>query len=258
MRRLMAVFQNQRSTGTTIVNQSFRHAARLLAVASVLAFASASADDPAATGKKSAGKGAVLQTKAESEQSAIPDCLEKLKLTSSQQAKIKEIIRSYDSSIATVWKHFSGRYMQAINMESSLLAAIEDNLTDTQRQQVRDQRHKTAQHEKMIEATSEKPNQSTTKPASAVEDELAGVGVTLTTEQEAAADKVQEKYRAQMRSMKRDIEGLHIRLVSLEADKLVAIEKVLTKEQLAELREHRQNAPEMKSLELTQVESTKK
>ena len=46
-----------------------------------------------------------------------------------------------------------------------------------------------------------------------------------------------------LRSLNRDIQGLHTRLVSLEADKLVEIEKVLTKDQLAQLREHRQSAP---------------
>ena len=40
-----------------------------------------------------------------------------------------------------------------------------------------------------------------------------------------------------------DVQGLHIRLVSLEADKLVEIENVLTPEQLAQLRKNRQNAP---------------
>ena len=42
--------------------------------------------------------------------------------------------------------------------------------------------------------------------------------------------------------MKRDIQGLHTKLVSLEADKLVELEKMLTKEQLAQLREGRQTA----------------
>lgn len=45
------------------------------------------------------------------------------------------------------------------------------------------------------------------------------------------------------RSLNRDIQGLHTRLVSLEVDKLVEIEHVLTKEQLRQLREIRQNVP---------------
>ncbi len=174
----------------------------------------------------------------------IPDCVAKLKLTSEQQSDIKEIIHKYDGSLGTVWKQFGDRYLQTVTMESSLLAAIEDNFTEPQRQQVRDQRHKTAQMEKTAALTNEKPNTATGNPANTVEDEIAGVGVTLTSEQEAAADKVQEKYRAHLRSLNRDIQGLHTRLLSLEADKLVAIEKILTKDQLAQLRLHRQNAPE--------------
>jgi preprotein translocase subunit Sec63 len=46
--------------------------------------------------------------------------------------------------------------------------------------------------------------------------------------------------------MNRDIEGLHARLLSLSASKMVEIEKVLTKEQLKDLRAQRQNAPEAK------------
>jgi hypothetical protein len=88
-----------------------------------------------------------------------------------------------------------------------------------------------------------KPNQATAKPASAVEDEIAIAGISLTPEQEAAADKLQQKYLSHLRSLNRDIQGLHTRLVSLEADKLVELENVLTKEQLSQLHEVRQNAP---------------
>ena len=136
--------------------------------------------------------------------------------------------------------------MKTIDLESQLLAAIEDNLTEPQRQQVRSQRLKTAKYEKAIEATSTKANQATAKPANAVEDELAGVGVTLTSEQEAAAEKVEERYRSQLRSMNRDIEGMHARLLSLSASRMVEIEKVLTKEQLTELRANRKSAPDAK------------
>ena len=65
----------------------------------------------------------------------------------------------------------------------------------------------------------------------------------LTPEQELAADKLQQKYLSHLRSLNRDIQGLHTRLVSLEADKLVELENVLTKEQLSQLHEFRQNAP---------------
>ena len=265
MRHLMTGFRNVQSNGVVTLHRlTFRRVSSLLAVASVLAVAPAFAKDPAATEVKPASKGPAIHAKAHSESAAIPECLEKLNLSAQQQDQIKGIIHNYDASLGSVWTQFSSRYMQTIAMESSLLAAIEDNLTDAQRQQVRDQRRKTAQHEKLIAATSTKvnqakvaPNEENTKPASAVKEELAVVGVSLTDEQEAAADKVQEKYRSQLRSMNRDIQGLHTRLVSLEADKLVEIEKVLTKDQLAQLRMNRQNAPAAPKVAISRTEPTK-
>ena len=174
---------------------------------------------------------------------AIPACLEQLTLTPAQQEQIKEIIHDYDVDLALVWKQFGDRYMETIRTEASLLAAIEDNLTEPQRKQVRDQRRRTAQHQKALAGTDVKPNQATAKPASAVEDEIAIVGVSLTAAQELAADKLQEKYLSHLRSLNRDIQGLHARLVSLEADKLVELENILTKDQLQKLHEFRQNAP---------------
>jgi hypothetical protein len=202
------------------------------------------------------------QADGQAQAAAIPACLAKLDLTPQQQSQVQQIVGRYEESKATVWQQFSSRYMQAIEMESMLLAAIEDHLTESQRQQVRDQRRKTAQMERAMAATSTKANQAavsdkeeTTKPATAAEEGLAAVEVSLTDEQEEAADRIQEKYRAQLRSLNRDIQGLHIRLVSLEADKLVEMEKILTKEQLAQLREHRQNAPVAPKLAVTQTES---
>jgi len=123
----------------------------------------------------------------------------------------------------------------------ALLAAIEDNLTEPQRTQVHAQRRKVAHAEKALEGTNSKPNQATAKPADAAEQATAGIS--LTSEQEAAADQIHQKYAGQLRSLNRDIQGLHTRLVSLEADKLVEIEKTLTKEQLVQLREGRLNVP---------------
>lgn len=287
MRHFMTGFRNVQSNGVaTRYRLTFRRASSLLAVASVLAVAPAFAKDPAATEVKPTNKGPAIrvqvqpettgtevrptnkgpaiQAKAQSESAAMPECLVKLNLSAQQQDQIKEIVRNYDASHGVVWKQFSDRYMQTICMETSLLAAIEDNLTEAQRQQVRDQRRKTAQHEKAIAATSTKvnqavvtPNEETTKPANAAEEGLAVVEVSLTDEQEAAADKVQEKYHSQLRSLNRDIQGLHTRLVSLEADKLVEIEKVLTKEQLAQLRMNRQNAPAAPKVAISRTEPTK-
>lgn len=207
-----------------------------VAVVGVLTLAPAFAQDPANTGARPSPKAA-------SNEVAIPACLAQLTLSQQQQGQIKQIIRDYDADMALVWRQFGTCYLETVRTEALLLAAIEDNLTDSQRQQVRDQRRKTAQHQKSLAGTDVKPNQSTTKPASAVEEEIGIVGVALTAEQEAAADRLQEKCLGSLRSLNRDIQGLHIRLVSLESDKLVEIESVLTADQLGQLREIRQNAP---------------
>lgn len=258
---------------------SLKHGPSLLTVACLLALAPAFAQDRPKTEGKSTNKGNVDRNReqgqsekgqAHTEQAAIPECLQKLNLTSQQQDQVKEIVHNYDGSLGMVWKQYSATYMKTIGLETGLMAAIEDNLTEPQREQVRHQRHITAQHEKAqagsnpkgnqeppaksnpearkANQTAEKSDDATAKPAQAVEDGLAAAGITFTDEQEAAADKVQDKYRSQLRAMNRDIGRLHIRLVSLEADKLAEIEKVLTKEQLAQLRMHRQNAPDTRKV----------
>ncbi|MEO8494572.1 MAG: hypothetical protein ABI614_05855 [Planctomycetota bacterium] len=204
-----------------------------VAVVSVLTLAPALAEDPAVKPRLQAPPHDV----------AIPSCLESLSLSPQQQDQIQKIVRDNDTNLASVWKQFGQRYLETVRTEAMLLAAIEDNFTEPQRMQVRQQRRKTAQHQQAVAGTDLKPNQATTKPESAVEEEIGIVGVSLTAEQEEAADKLQEKYLSRLRSLNRDIQGMHTRLVSLEADKLVQIEEVLTTDQLAQLREIRQNAP---------------
>lgn len=182
-------------------------------------------------------------TAAAAKEAAMPACLHALQLSPEQEGQIREIVREYDADVDVVWKQFRHGYTEAIQAEALLLCAIEDNLTEAQRKQVRDQRRKIARHDRSQKAAESPARQPTDKPESAVEEELAIVGVTLTPEQELAADKIHGQYVSHLRALNRDIEGLHTRLVSLEADKLVAIEKVLTKDQLQQLRETRQQAP---------------
>ena len=173
----------------------------------------------------------------------LSECLPKLKLSEKQQAQVKEITEKYDAAIKSVWQQFGDRYMQTIALESTLMAAVEDSLTEQQRTKIRQQRRKMAQHEKLGASASEEVKTAAPKAIEGVGDELDASGVSLTEEQEELADKIQEKYRPRLRSLNRDIQGLHARLLSLEADKLVSIEKVLTKEQLTQLREIRQTGP---------------
>ena len=251
MYRLMDVFCNvEPRSETMIMCTTLRRVACLVAVGGVLGLTQAFAKDPAEPEGRPINKLKPASATVTTEAAAIPQCLEKLKLSQMQQTQAKEIIRKYDASLDAVWKQFGEKYMETVRTEISLLAAIEDNLTEAQRTKVRDQRRKVAHAEKALEGTSSKPNQATAKPADPVEEEVAGASILLTPEQEAAADKIQQKYLGHLRSLNRDIQGLHTRLVSLEADKLVELEKMLTQEQLAQLREARQmmtGAPKLTS-----------
>ena len=173
-----------------------------------------------------------------------PECVKTLELSGKQREQIEDIARRYDTAIEKVWKEFSGNYMQAIRMESSMLAAIEDNFTEAHREHIREQRRRTAQQEQQS-AMRSNPSETTTIPvADGAKNELAQVGITLTRELEELADGVYQRYRIHLRTSNRTIHALHTRLLSLEADKLVAIEKILTDEQRAQVRINRKKAPD--------------
>jgi hypothetical protein len=236
MQRFLAGFRSVQSSGVAAPRFQFVRVTKLLAFAGILAVTPVFADDAA----KPTVKAAVVKAPAAVAQAAapavapapaapavMPEGLEKLKLTAEQQGQVKAIVQKYDQTLATVWHQFSDHYMQTIKLETAMLAAIEDNLTDAQRTEVHSQRRHTAHHGRG-------------HGKHAAEKEVTVTGVTLTHDQETAADKVHQKYREQLRIQNNDIHDLHARLVSLEADKLVEIEKVLTKDQLTQLRASRQ------------------
>lgn len=241
--------------GVSLQTFTFKRVSRLLAVASALVVVPAFAQEPEV---KVIRKGPAVRTQraenraevradaraqAAAEPAPLPKCLEKLNLNAQQQAQVKEIVHSYDGAIQAALKQFADSYLKTVCLETELMAAIEDTLTESQRQKVREQRRLTGKHNHPKVATEAKSEDETEKPAAVVDEGLAAVGITLNEEQEFASDKVQEQYRGRMRSMNREIERLHNQLVSLEADKLVEIEKVLTKEQLTQLRMNRQTVP---------------
>jgi hypothetical protein len=242
MRRFIRAFGKVASNSGTIVSRPpFRRIACLAALVGGLALTQGFAKEPAEPEARPVNKLNPANAAAPAAEAALPACLEKLKLTGPQQTQAKEIVRKFDAKLDAVWKQFGEKYMETVRTEVALLAAIEDNLTEPQRTQVRDERRKVAHAEQALEGTKTKPNKATAKPADAIEQEIAGAGITLSAEQESAADMIHQKYIGHLRSLNRDIQGLHTRLVSLEADKLVELEKMLTKEQLAQLREGRQS-----------------
>jgi hypothetical protein len=174
---------------------------------------------------------------------AIPACLERLKLTQTQQVQVQAVVRKFGAETERVCQQFREKYLEMVQLEVCLLAAIEDHLTDAQREQIRAQRRKTAHSEKAAaEGTKLASDPATAKPGDVADQEIADAGVSLTSEQEDAADRVHHRYVGRLRTLNRDVQTLHTRLVALEADQLVELEKLLTREQLAQLRESRENA----------------
>lgn len=226
----------------------------LLAVTGVLALAPIFAKDPVTAEAKANGKKIAATAEGQSA-AAIPECLAKLDLTAEQQDQIKGIVGQTEMASGKVWARFGERYTQMIKAEASMLAAIEDHLTEPQLLQVRTHRHATAHRGRKVVVT--RTTTPAAKSATPEEKELAQDGITLTAQQAAASDKIQDQYQANLETLHHEIQGLHARLLSLEADKLVQIEKVLTKEQLAELKKHREMAPAVLKLTSNETETTK-
>lgn len=240
MRQLFSVCTEAASRMRTVTNRKFCRGAGILAAAGAVCLTSQAFGQADAKSDRNQSADSTQKDSSVAAEPAIPECMEKLKLTEDQQTKAKAIIGAYDQKLNAVWKQFSVKYMATIRTECLLLAAVEDGLTESQRTAVHTLRRSVAHAEKALEGTNSSTNQSTEKPADAIEEAVAGTGITLTAEQETAAERIQQNYSSHLRSLNRDVEGLHNRLVSLEADKLVELEKVLTKTQLAELRESRQ------------------
>ena len=220
------------------VNRNF---VSLLAIAGMMVISPAFAQDagPDVTTRK----GTTTEAETASAQIELPSCLLELNLTQEQQNQIQTTMRRHEADIAVVWKQFSDCYMDAIRTEAVLQCVIEDNLNDAQRAQVRDQRRRVAQRQPAILVTPAAARQAADGPKSPIEEHPGLIGVALTPEQESAAEKLEESYGSSLRSHNRDIAELHTRLLSLEADKFVEIEKVLTADQLKKLCELRKSAP---------------
>ena len=183
------------------------------------------------------------------ESSELPKCLDKLNLSDDQKTKAREIVGKYDAKIEKTWKRFSAKYMDTVRTEVALLVAVEDHLSDAQRESVRTERSKVAQSEQATEKqapekSNAKADAANRKPTAVVEeiDEIyLGNGISLTVEQEAIVDQITNKHLTHLRKLHRDVHAIHNRLIALEADKIIELEKLLTKEQLKQLREERQS-----------------
>jgi hypothetical protein len=240
----------------------------LLALIGITGFLMAAADPPNQKDNANRQDAARNRDRNAAESVVVPQSVQKLNLTESQRSQIDQICREYDQSIDAVWNQFHDRYMQTIRLETSMLSAIEDQLSDDQRQSIREHRRKTARHERATARTTEKPNPGeqvkNDAAADRAKDKAAGevdieapIGVALSRDQEGVVDSIHLKYRPHLRSMNREIHHLHNRLLSLETEKMAEIEHVLTKDQLKQLRSDRANAPDTTKITLSGNSATK-
>jgi len=204
-----------------------------------------------------AGTAALAQQASPSTPIRLPPVLEKLELSSQQRKEIEAIISKHDAAFATAWQEFSMCYQRTLKAEAFLLAAIEDGFTDAQRKQAEDQRRKQTLLSLSREAPSPSAANEPGKAAAAPSNETSSSGVALTPEQVAATGKLQEKYHIHLGPMARDIHACHSRLLAIEMEKFLDIEKVLTKEQLKMLTEMLQSGEAAKISGLKSDEAVK-
>ncbi len=105
----------------------------------------------------------------------ISDLSSKVKLTSDQKDQIRQKLDSNQKEIESTWKKFSEANAKAIALEATLYAAIEDGMTDQQKQQFRENRENknspATAADKLQKPGSQKPSpQKPSKRASAADD----------------------------------------------------------------------------------------
>lgn len=214
----------------------------------------------AATASTSGSTAGSRGKSSKSQEGKLPEEFEKLNLSSQQKDKIEGILRDYDSQLESAWDEFGERYQQAIGLEASMLAAMEEHLTDGQRKRVHEHRHKAAQggdengqqagtanqdqNEKSANpaAANANSNQQGTQQGNPAEEEVVVIGISLTPQQRQAADKIHRSYFDQLQGIGQELGRLHARLVALETEKIVKVEDVLSKDQLAQLRKQGQES----------------
>jgi len=182
----------------------------------------------------------------------FPPVLEQLQLTADQRKQIDAIVGKYDALFESAWREFSSSYQKTLKAEAVLLAAIEDSFTDAQRQQAQEERRK-----RLASSAAAAPASTAgaNTPDPSAKDEKAPPGVQLTSEQVASMGKLQEKYHVQLAPLTRHIQICHARMLAIEMDKFLEIQKVLTKEQHDKLSQMLQSGQAAKIAGLNSEES---
>lgn len=222
-------------------------------------------------GKKSqtTSQGAA-QVKAE-----LPPSIEKLDLQPKQEQQIRDIVSKFDSRFQQSWNRFHQLHMQAVQLEGAWTAALEGQMDEKQKQQFRQARRESNQQRKIQlgyrpgDAQSDKsqkekspaetkkkqqqPDQPKQQQAGSEQEPdavIVGIvvaspepdttGSNLSQEQKQRCEKICAAYQQEIRSTWRQMRLQHMEMVNIEAEKLAAIEEVLTEEQLKQLKEQQQ------------------
>jgi hypothetical protein len=70
----------------------------------------------------------------------LPKAIEKLDLEQQQKQQIKQVLENNREELQQAWTQFHRKHMQAVALEAALVASLEGQLTDTQREQFREGR----------------------------------------------------------------------------------------------------------------------
>lgn len=197
-----------------------------------------------------------------------------LNLTSEQQTQIRDIVKQHNEKLMSTWKEFNQVHGEAIQLEATMYAALEDQMNSSQKQKFREHRHSKHQKDKSARSSADANRSGTSNKTTAqsasydssnkktqtsdsekdadqetaevfvatmvimpVEDAVRRSG--LDNDQMNKCSATCRKFHNRLSQAWTKIHKLHNELVRIEADKLDALQDVLTEEQIEKLKEQR-------------------
>jgi hypothetical protein len=229
---------------------------------------------------KATDESKTTDTSTSTDKASLPACLKEIDLSQDQKDKIRMAISKSQTQLEQLRKEFDSMHLQAVELEATMVAAIEDGLSDMQRERLRQQRRKTqiegtntgasnngnstdrdkangksgANATTQRQTTGNKPATSNRQPAgrnatsrpakgenaAGDDEEVLIIGVALSPEQQSQADDVSNAYDQELQTIWRQLQEIHMQMVAVEADKMTTIEQKLSEDQLKQLRASRQ------------------
>ena len=251
------------------------------------------------------------ESQAKAAEQWIDQLSSKLDLTSDQQDKIREQLNANSQKVASTWDKFVEANAKAIALEATMYAAIEDGMSDQQKQKFRENRKnkqqaQKSQHEQNSSQTAkqkkngqsgnsaassdDQQDSASNDPSSKGKSESSGQNATankhadkqagkqadkqagkhaeeqadqddsayfyvtemiivpaqqlasdvqMDEQQRQQCDQACRQFHTKLHQAYSDIQRYHDQLVQLEAEKMLAVEKVLTEDQLQKLKNER-------------------